>query len=151
MESKDKVAEQMAAFDAQLDWLATRMDSIEVGPTVPGRWSWRDASPQGAECLWLALTPWVDWLVDRYGLGELVPSCWNRHSAMVEELTALCAAWNAAYVEPDARGFDPLYWHDGLDRMLARLREWDRQSCRDGSHREDNPAPLRQVPQSDSS
>lgn len=151
MENNDKVGARLAAFDAQLDWLTNRMESLEVGPTVQGRWSWRGASPEAADSLWAELTPWVGWLVDRYGLGELVPPCWYRHGAIVEELTALYAAWNAAYVEPDARGFDPLYWHDGLDRMLARLREWDRQGCRDGAHRDDSPAPLRQVPQSDSS
>ena len=145
MESTNTVAEQLAGFDAQIDWLASRMDSLEVGPVVPGRWSWRGLRPEAAEALLVELTAWVDWLVDRYDISELVPSCWNRHGAMVEELTALCAAWHAAYVDIDARGFDPLYWHDGLDRMLARLREWDRGGCRDGVHRE--PAiPLRQVP-----
>jgi hypothetical protein len=150
MERNEKVAEQMAAFDAQLDWLTSRMDSIEVGPAVPGRWSWRDASPEAAQVLLTELSMWVDWLVHRYGLDELVPSCWHRHGPMIEELTALYAAWNAAYADAEARGFDPLYWHDGLDRLLARLREWDRQGCRDGAHRDDSPAPLRQVPQSDS-
>lgn len=151
MDGRDKVAEQLAAFDAQMDWLASRMDSLDIGPVVPGRWSWRTASPEAAEALRADLTAWVVWLVERYGVGELVPACWYRHGAMVEELTALYAAWNAAYVDIEARGFDPLYWHDGFDRALARLREWDRQGCRDGAHRDDNPVPLRQVPQPDSS
>lgn len=149
MESTDKVAEQLAAFDAQLDWLASRMDSLEVGPVAPGRWLWRGARPEAAEQLWGELTAWVDWLVDRYDVSELLPACWQRHDPMVEELTALYAAWNAAYIEADARGFDPLYWHDGLDRSLARLREWDRQGCRDGALRDDSRALLRKVPKPD--
>lgn len=134
----------VAGLDAKLDWLSARIDSLEIGPVRPGRWCWRDARPGNVDALWLELTAWVDWLRTRYGLDELLPPCWSSHSAMVEELTALYAGWLAAYVDIDARGFDPLAWHEALSRTLARVREWNRQGCRPDAHRED-PAVLRPV------
>jgi len=63
---------------------------------------------------------------------------------MVEEWSALYAGWQAAYVDIDARGFDPLAWHEALSRALARTREGNRQGCRPDAHRLD-PAVLRPV------
>src|SRR5207245_238919 len=50
-----------------------------------------------------AMVPWVDWLVGRYGLAHVVPPCWWAHEAMVEELSALVAAWLGAYENPARR------------------------------------------------
>ena len=62
---------------------------------------------------------------------------------MVEELTALYAGWYTAYLDIDARGFDPLAWHEALNRTLNRVREWNRQGCRSDAHREDPAALVR--------
>lgn len=87
---------RVAGLDAKLDWLSARIDALEVGPISPRRWCWRGAGPAIVEALWQELTIWVDWLIARYGLDELLPPCWIRHGAMVEELTALYAGWYTA-------------------------------------------------------
>jgi hypothetical protein len=133
---------RVAGLDAKLEWLCARIDSLEIGPIRPGRWCWREARPATTETMWQELTAWVDWLNSRYVLDEQIPPCWTRHGAMIEELTALYAGWNAAYIDIDARGFDPLAWHEALARTLSRVREWNRQGCRSDAHRED-PAALR--------
>ena len=129
--------ERVAGLDAKLDWLSTRIDALEINPIRPGRWCWREARPGIVDELWTELSAWVDWLDLRYGLDELLPPCWSQHGAMVEELTALYAGWQAAYIDIDARGFDPLAWHEALGRTLARVREWNRQGCRVDAHRDD--------------
>jgi hypothetical protein len=38
---------------------------------------------------WADLGKWVSWFVDRYHLADVVPPCWPRHPALVDELIAL--------------------------------------------------------------
>ena len=83
----------------------------------------------------------MDWLTARYQLEEAVPACWYRHGALIEELTALRACWQVAYADPRARPSEPALWHDLLARTLGRMREWDRQGCAAGNHRDDEPLP----------
>lgn len=128
---------RVAGLDAKIEWVSARVEALEIGPMRPGRWCWRDARPGSVEALWAELTAWVDWLLARYGLEETIPPCWIRHGALVEELTALYAGWYTAYLDVDARGFDPLAWHEALARALGRAREWNRQGCRTDAHRED--------------
>jgi hypothetical protein len=131
--------EQMAGIDARMDWFASRIDALEVGPVRPTRWCWKMLGEQATGATWSELREWVDWLTTRYNLDEVVPPCWWSHDAMIEELTALYAGWHAAYMDFDARGFDPLAWHEALDRSLVRVQRWNRQGCRPESHRDDPP------------
>lgn len=135
---------RVAGLDAKIDWISARVDALEIGPMRPGRWCWRNARAVTVDALWEELRAWVDWLITRYVLDEQIPPCWSRHGAMIEEFTALYAGWYTAYLDIDARGFDPLAWHEALARTLSRVREWNRQGCRSDAHRED-PAPLAPV------
>jgi len=101
-------------------------------------WNWRGLDSGGAGDLWDELVAWVCWLVRRYGLSEEVPACWWAHGAMVEELTALRAAWVAAFEEPSATMDAPLGWHERFAAARARLAGWDRLGCRRGTHRPDD-------------
>jgi hypothetical protein len=134
---------RVAALDAKIEWISGRVDALEISPMRPGRWCWRNARTITVEALWEELTEWVDWLITRYCLDELIPPCWIRHGAMVEEFTALYAGWYTAYLDIDARGFDPLAWHEALARTMHRVREWNRQGCRSDAHREDPAALVR--------
>jgi hypothetical protein len=134
---------RVAGLDAKIEWISARVDALEIGPMRPGRWCWRNARAITVDALWEELTDWVDWLSTRYILDELIPPCWMGHGAMVEELTALYAGWYTAYLDIDARGFDPLAWHEALVRLLGRVREWNRQGCRSDAHREDPAALVR--------
>lgn len=107
------------------------------------RWSWRHADADAAARLWAELVDWVDWLVPRYELtGEAasIPPCWYRHPVAVEELTALMAAWQAAYQdESGAPREDLLAWHDRwLWPTVERLRVragW--RNCADNNRHQD--------------
>lgn len=109
--------------------LLTRLENIEesAGPAATSAgpvmsWCWREVGPQGAEALWRELAGWVRWLRHRYPLARRVPGCWAEHPEIVEELTALWLAWQAAYTEPDASLTAAVDWHDRwLPGFLYRL------------------------------
>lgn len=82
------------------------------------------------------LDDWVSWIVNRYGLQRVIPRCWRRHPALVEELNALELAWGAAFEGDDADPEAPLRWHEDLAKAKERLTEWDRAGCATGEHRE---------------
>lgn len=85
-------------------------------------WCWRTLGPLGQETLWAELIEWVTWLRTRYPLARKIPSCWRQHPEIVEELTALWLAWQAAYTEPDQPLTAPIDWHDRwLPGLLHRL------------------------------
>ena len=133
------VAEEVTLLRAQVDYLLERLADAEGLGATPIAWCSLDREQAREE--WAALAGWVDWLVDRYGLTERVAACWYRHAAVLEELSALRAGWLGAYEAPNARASDGVAWHDMLDRVLARIREWDRCGCAHGTHRDDIDSP----------
>src|SRR4051794_5053189 len=139
MDRRDQIASKVGSLTATVQWLESRIDALEPGPPRPGRHCGRHLRPQGAEPLWRDLFGWMDWIVNRYELHDQIPACWYHHGPLIEEFTALLAAWNSAYLEPEVRGTEAAAWHDSLARVLARVREWDRQGCRDGVHRPAGP------------
>ena len=101
--------------------------------------SWQAMSSARAREAWHDLILWVDDLLERYALDETIPTCWYAHGAMVEEIHALHQAWLGAYTgRPEPA--DRAVWHDLLDRVLHRLRYWNRHGCTPGAHRADQPA-----------
>jgi len=85
-------------------------------------WCWRYAGASAAESLWVELGDWVGWIRHRYPLARRIPECWADHPEVVEELTALWLAWQAAYVERDAPLTGAAEWHDRwLPGVLHRL------------------------------
>ena len=112
----EQLLELHGALREQVEALVGRPSS--VGPTV-FRWAQLDAGE--AEAAWTALAGWVDWLLDRHVVKEVPRGCWWRHGSMVEELTALRWAWQAAY-DPKADPRAPLMWLEQLDRARDRIR-----------------------------
>jgi hypothetical protein len=122
--------------------LGQPVSGLGASPGRAGRANaWHTLTTREAGHAWDALTEWVDWLLDRYGLDDTIPDCWYQHGAMTDELDALHAAWIAAYLDDHARPIDAAFWHDLLDRALTRLRNWDRYGCNTGTHHDDTPAP----------
>ncbi len=77
---------------------------------------------ESTESLWRELTEWVAWIRHRYPLAKRIPECWSEHPEVVEELTALWLAWNAAYTERDASFTAAVDWHDRwLPGVLHRI------------------------------
>ena len=122
----DQLASEMT--DAVAD-LMTRLESTEdvAASTATGTggvtaWCWRDLGPESTESLWRELTEWVAWIRHRYPLAKRIPECWSDHPEVVEELTALWLAWNAAYTERDASFTAAVDWHDRwLPGVLHRV------------------------------
>lgn len=100
---------------------------------VPQSVRWDVLDREAADAVWTWLIDRVQWLVERYNLHEELGDCWPQHPALVEELTALCLAWHAAY--DGGTGDAPLRWHEAFERARRRWRDWDRHTkCRLGQH-----------------
>ena len=117
-------------------------DSPVTGTGSVTSWCWRDATPEAGERLQKALGDWVDWIRHRYPLARRIPQCWTEHPEVVEELTALWLAWQAAYVEVDAPLTAAAEWHDRwLPGVLFRLEHGAMAlDCR--QHHQERPAAL---------
>jgi hypothetical protein len=97
---------------------------------------WCAHSPRDQTLLLEELDLWVAWLVDRYGLDHrTVPACWRDHPELVEELSALHLAWEAAF-STSAEPTEGLRWHERFDAARTRLGDWvARTGCRPAAHR----------------
>lgn len=116
----DESRESLAGLLIRLESMEDDTGSSRAGPVVS--WCWRELGPQGAEALWRELTGWVRWIRSRYPLARRIPACWADHPEVVEELTALWLAWQAAYTEPDPPLTAAADWHDRwLPGFLYRL------------------------------
>ena len=113
---------------------------------VPSRFTWRYLDAEQARALWSELIDWTTWLRERYELGTKIPPCWYRHDPVVEELSALMAAWTDAYCRGDEYRDDLTAWHTQWFRpLMARIRDIsDFDSCTHDrcAHRPSPPATL---------
>ena len=129
--------EEVLLLRNQMDELIRSLAEREAFHFRPVEWGSLDRDQAREE--WDRITEFADWLVERYGIAETVPACWYRHPPLLEELSALHAAWLGAYVDPDAVADAGVAWHDNLEKVLQRVREWDRTGCAGGTHRDDIP------------
>ena len=93
--------------------------------------NWRTIEGEEREEASRALIDWVqNWLQPRYELqSRVLPDCWWQHGDMVEELSALFAAWTIAYDVSDG-GYGPVGWHERF--ALALTRNAFRTKCTEG-------------------
>ena len=132
------LADEVVLLRSQMDYLLERLADNPGLTNNPV--NWRDLNTDDAAEQWGRLTTWVDWLRERYTLTDRVPACWYEHAPMLEELSALRVLWVAAFLDKDATAAAAVAFHDALDRVLTRIRRWDRSGCCDGSHRPEAPA-----------
>jgi len=121
----------MPAFDD--DFLRRHIDQ-PVGAPPPYLWVVHSPEEQAEHLDELA--DWIAWIVGRYGLDHRsIPVCWTQHDELLEELSALHLAWQAAYATL-APGDAPLLWHEHFALARQRLSDWvARTGCRPGEHR----------------
>lgn len=83
---------------------------------------WRHLSSDESRAAWTALRTWVEWFTVRYGVPiSVVPACWWKHGALVEELSALHNFHQASFDKNDS-GYGPLEWHERLAQAQPRLQ-----------------------------
>lgn len=84
--------------------------------------NWRMLDDAEAREAWIALRGWVEWFTVRYNVPvSIVPACWWKHGALVEELSALHVAHLAAF-DPADSGYGPIGWHERLAQAQTRLQ-----------------------------
>lgn len=126
-----------AAVDDDVDVDAYIEDALGA---IPRPIDWRRLTPDQAASTWADLDTWVRWLVTRYALDHRdVPPCWYAHGDLVEELTALMTAHQAAFDRTGA-ATGPSDWHQTLATTRTRLQLWAaRTGCRNREHRTPTP------------
>lgn len=101
-------------------------------PSIGGATNWRTMADQQARDEWKSLRDWVQWFTVRYDISvAIVPSCWWKHGALVEELSALHCAHRAAF-HPTDSGNGPITWHQHLANAMPRLRNAYYGGCSNG-------------------
>jgi hypothetical protein len=127
------LTDEIVLLRAQVDYL---LEQVAENPGItnsPVNWAALDTLAAAEQ--WGLLIEWTDFLRSRYLLHDAIPACWYDHPPLVEELSALRCAWVGAFRDPNARAGDAVTWHDMLDRVIARIKRWDRAGCTDGQHR----------------
>lgn len=108
-------------------------------PDSPRVIRWRDMPAELREAAWLELGDFVEWLIVCYGISTIeIPPCWYQHLPLVEELSALNLAWEAAFDEDTGGGLGPLGWHERMQALRSRLRSHYHGEC-SRTHTESTP------------
>jgi hypothetical protein len=91
--------------------------------------NWRALTDEESPATWAKLGDWVTWFLDRYEIPTAkIPTCWWRHGALVEELSALHTAWLVSFDSTDA-GYGPIGWHERLTVAMQRITGWYHGQC----------------------
>lgn len=137
------IEEVLVEHDGRLVDLSESFDSMTAAvknllasppAATPTPWNWQELDGEQSVKLMEALNEWVTWINERYGVTDSfrIYGCWYRHSAVVEELTAVWVAWKAAYYGHKDPTNDPASWHDGTFwPMMKRIRSetWGLSNC----------------------
>ncbi|GAA3920856.1 hypothetical protein [Microbacterium invictum] len=100
--------------------------------------NWRGLADDDAADAWVRLREWVEWMTVRYNVAvSVIPQCWWKHGGLVEELSALHIAHQAAFDDSDT-GFGPIGWHERLAIALPRISRAYGGGCNNG-HRPSKP------------
>lgn len=100
--------------------------------------NWRTLTEAEQQVALEELTEWVTWLLDRYPVKRsTVPTCWQEHEWLIEELSALHVGWLVCFDEQDT-GLGPLQWHERFHQFRERMHSWDGSCGTNGdNHRPD--------------
>ena len=131
------VDEAAAMMQAEID-----LDNRQAATEIDAVWvvNWRELDDETARDVWIDLRGWVEWFTVRYDISAtVVPDCWWRHGALVEELSALRGAHRALFDAADT-GLGPIGWHERLPAAKQRLKEASAPlGCTTGQHQDKKP------------
>jgi hypothetical protein len=123
------IDELLSSLPDQWQHDANSHDSEMLGVSII---NWRNLTDADAPETWTQLANWVTWFLRRYEIPQRkIPTCWYKHGALVEELSALHTAWIAAFDRLDG-GYGPIGWHERLNVALPRISTWYSGQCTDG-------------------
>jgi len=133
--------EQIAAVTAAVGDIGKRLKTLTDTPKEPAVpvWCWATMDADTAAEAWAALWSWVGEVLQvRYPQSRAVlMPCWYQHPEVVEELTALMAAWCKAFDLPDSAPPAAIEWLDRwLPGVLRRVPEYLRRCTNRGAHEE---------------
>ena len=103
-------------------------------------WNWAKREGHVATALAALLGEFVEYFNARYAWtpDHLIPPCWARHGALIEELTTLMWSRWSAFQSPHATPEAAQTWHTYyLPGFLARVNTWlgsAAADCRSGNH-----------------
>ncbi|GAC1581112.1 MAG: hypothetical protein NVS3B18_14720 [Candidatus Dormibacteria bacterium] len=110
-------------------------------PLVEGiAWNWVGRHGHDATALADILEEFVGYFNGRYAwtAEHLIPGCWARHGALVEEITTLMWSRWSGFESPDATPEAAQAWHTYyLPGFMARVNAWlgsAAAECRSGNH-----------------
>lgn len=98
-------------------------DRSQLDELLPsgGAIRWEELTGEERATTWERLRVFVEWWTARYGIStKTLPPCWFRHSAIVEELTALMSARAASFSDED-QGLGPIGWHERAALVRQRI------------------------------
>lgn len=113
------VDEAAAMMQAEID-----LDNRQAATEIDAVWvvNWRELDDETARDVWIDLRGWVEWFTVRYDISAtVVPDCWWRHGALVEELSALRGAHRALFDAADT-GLGPIGWHERYTLAKTRIQ-----------------------------
>jgi len=132
----DEFSDMPADFGTDLSPLGIDLDARTGDDAVTGVriTRWRDIPAEEKPQAWDELRAFVEWLVARYALaGNVIPRCWFRHPPLVEELSALRAAWDASFDVDTDGGLGPIGWHERFALARERFTKYAyKGECRSG-------------------
>lgn len=114
--------EQQSTLSGVLKLLENPARPLKDLPASP--WNLKDGTPEQQRKILTQLLDWIGWYNETYpGVEEhLIPPCWYKHPAVVQELLAVFVAWQAAYCGLEDPDDAPAYWHERiLHPTIARL------------------------------
>lgn len=136
---------QLGQLRQDVDGLAGLIADLLAEPpkSKPAPWNWKELDGPGAAKLLTGLREWVDWYNGRYGVAaeSRIPGCWYRHGPVVEELSAVWIAWQAAYHGHKTPNDAAAYWHERiLWPTITRIKRgtWGLSAC-NPTHKDPRP------------
>lgn len=142
-DTASSLADRQDAINARVDVLdeaLAQVISLFAQTPVGGPWTWQTLDPYERAALLVEVREWVDDVVPRYAVEQIIHPCWYRHSPVLMEVIAVYVAWRAAYGNRRPTEYTAALasWHDRHWWPLVKRIQAERwlSACTSRSHEE---------------